>query len=55
MSKETDRIKTIQIRIEEEATPSFCLAKWQHVTMYLQTGETHSCYHPQPHKIPFIN
>ena len=20
--------------------------------MYLQTGETHSCYHPQPHKIP---
>jgi hypothetical protein len=20
--------------------------------MYLQSGETHSCYHPQPHKIP---
>jgi len=20
--------------------------------MYLQTGETHSCYHPKPHKIP---
>ena len=52
MSTETDRIKTIQIRVEEEATPSFCLAKWQHVTMYLQSGETHSCYHPKPHKIP---
>jgi len=52
MSNEQDRIKTIQIKIEAEATPTFCLAKWQHVTMYLQTGETHSCYHPQPHKIP---
>jgi len=52
MSKEIDRINTIQIRVEEEATSSFCLAKWHHVTMYLQTGETHSCYHPQPHKIP---
>ena len=52
MSTETDRIKTIQIRVEEEATPSFCLAKWEHVTMYLQSGETHSCYHPKPHKIP---
>jgi hypothetical protein len=20
--------------------------------MYLQSGETHSCYHPKPHKIP---
>ena len=52
MSSETDRIKTIQIRVEEEATPSLCLAKWEHVTMYLQSGETHSCYHPKPHKIP---
>ena len=52
MSTETNRIKTIQIRVEEEATPSFCLAKWEHVTMYLQSGETHSCYHPKPHKIP---
>lgn len=49
---EQDRIKTIKIKIENEATPSFCLAKWHHVTMYLQSGETHSCYHPRPHKIP---
>lgn len=49
---EQDRIKQIRIKIENEATPTFCLAKWHHVTMYLQSGETHSCYHPRPHKIP---
>lgn len=32
-------------------SPSFCLAKWHHTTIYLQTGETHSCYHPAPHPI----
>ena len=52
MSNETDRIKQIKIRVENESTPTFCLAKWHHVTMYLQSGETHSCYHPRPHKIP---
>ena len=30
----------------------FCLAKWTQVTIHLQTGETHSCHHPTPHKIP---
>jgi organic radical activating enzyme len=30
----------------------FCLAKWTQVTIHLQTGETHSCHHPIPHKIP---
>jgi hypothetical protein len=29
-----------------------CLAKWTQVTMHLQTGMTHSCHHPSPHKIP---
>lgn len=33
-------------------SPTFCFAKWHHTTIYLQTGETHSCYHPAPHKIP---
>ena len=32
-------------------SPTFCMAKWHHTTIYLQTGETHSCYHPKPHKI----
>lgn len=52
MSDNTERIKQIKIKVENEVSPTFCLAKWHHVTMYLQTGETHSCYHPQPHKIP---
>jgi len=44
------RIKKI-IPIINAISPTFCLAKWHHVTLYLQTGETHSCYHPTPHKI----
>lgn len=52
MSDEQKRIKDIKIKIENEVGPTFCLAKWHHVTMYLQSGETHSCYHPKPHKIP---
>lgn len=35
-----------------EISSTFCMAKWHHTTIYLQTGETHSCYHPAPHKIP---
>ena len=35
-----------------EVSPTFCMAKWHHTTIYLQTGETHSCYHPAPHAIP---
>jgi len=45
-----DRIKTV-IPIINKVSPSFCLAKWYHTTLYLQTGETHSCYHPPPHAI----
>lgn len=45
------RIKKF-IPIMNEISPTFCLAKWHHTTIYLQTGETHSCYHPAPHKIP---
>jgi len=32
----------------------FCLAKWTQVTIHLQNGETHSCHHPVPHKIPLL-
>ncbi len=45
------RIKKF-IPIMNEISPTFCLAKWHHTTIYLQTGETHSCYHPAPHKVP---
>ena len=40
------------IPIMNAISPTFCMAKWHHTTIYLQTGETHSCYHPRPHKIP---
>lgn len=33
-------------------SPSMCFAKWQQVTIHLQTGRTHSCHHPSTHKIP---
>ena len=30
----------------------FCLAKWNQVSILLQTGQTHSCHYPPPHQIP---
>lgn len=33
-------------------SPSFCLAKWLQVTIDLVHGTTHSCHHPQRHRIP---
>ena len=49
---ELDKIKELMPKIEEQTSPTFCLAKWHHTTIYLATGETHSCYHPAPHPIP---
>ena len=49
----TSKQRIIEIKdITDQVSPTFCLAKWHHTTIYLQTGETHSCYHPAPHKIP---
>ena len=36
----------------DKTSPSFCLAKWNQVTLHLGAGLTHSCHHPAPHKIP---
>lgn len=47
---ETERIKDNQQQMDK-ISPTFCLAKWHHTTIYLHTGDTHSCYHPPPHKI----
>lgn len=48
-----EKRRIIEIKkITDEVSPTFCLAKWHHTTIYLQLGETHSCYHPAPHKIP---
>lgn len=35
----------------DNVSPTFCLAKWQQVTIHLQNGHTHSCHHPPPHYI----
>lgn len=51
MSRETDKIRKV-IAITNEISPTFCLAKWHHVTMYMHMGQTHSCYHPAPHNVP---
>lgn len=51
-------MKYINIPINEfkdelnKISPSFCAAKWKQVTIHLQSGHTHSCHHPIPHKIP---
>lgn len=46
----TDRIKKI-IPIMNDVSSTFCMAKWHHSSIYLHTGQTHSCYHPRPHGI----
>jgi len=51
MSKTKDHINEIINITDRHFSPTFCFAKWHHTTIYLQTGETHSCYHPAPHKI----
>ena len=50
MSNEISRINKV-IKITNEVSPTFCLAKWHHTSIYLHTGQTHSCYHPRPHDI----
>ncbi len=36
----------------DEVGKGFCLAKWNQVSILLQTGQTHSCHHPSPHVVP---
>lgn len=48
---EHERFKKV-IPILNAVSPSFCLAKWYQLTLYLQNGFNHSCHHPSPHKIP---
>jgi organic radical activating enzyme len=52
MSKSQEHINKVIGITDRHFSPTFCFAKWHHTTIYLQTGETHSCYHPAPHKIP---
>jgi organic radical activating enzyme len=45
-----DRLKSVKAKLDQVG-PGFCLLKWTQQTLYLQTGDNHSCYHPHPHKI----
>lgn len=38
--------------VTDKISPTFCLAKWHHPTIMLQTGFTTSCCHVPPHRIP---
>ena len=44
IKKTRDRLNAI--------SPSLCAMKWYHETLYLHTGDNHSCYHPRPKHIP---
>ena len=43
-------IKNVRDRLNNVG-PGFCTMKWLHQTLYLHTGDNHSCYHPRPHHI----
>lgn len=49
-SEETKWVRSV-LPVLNTISPTACMAKWFQATLYLQTGETHSCYHPPPHKI----
>ena len=36
----------------DRVSPSYCVAKWQQVTIHLANGHTHSCHHPGTHLVP---
>jgi organic radical activating enzyme len=43
-------VKSVRDRLNKVG-PGFCAMKWLHQTLYLHTGDNHSCYHPRPHHI----
>lgn len=51
MSGELDIYRSTKKKIDK-VSKTFCLAKWQQVTLHLHNGHTHSCHHPQTHKVP---
>lgn len=51
MDQRVEYIKVVRDRLNKVG-PGFCAMKWLHQTLYLHTGDNHSCYHPRPHHIP---
>ena len=50
MDHKLQYIKLVRDKLNT-VSPSFCTMKWLHQTLYLHTGDNHSCYHPRPHRI----
>jgi organic radical activating enzyme len=50
MSSKIIHIEQVRDRLNA-VSPSMCAMKWLHQTLYLHTGDNHSCYHPRPHHI----
>ncbi len=50
MDNRVKEIKLVRDRLNKVG-PGFCAMKWLHQTLYLHTGDNHSCYHPRPHHI----
>ena len=46
-----DHIKEVGKKLDKVGC-GFCAMKWLHETLYLHTGDNHSCYHPRPQHIP---
>tara|TARA_B100000212_G_scaffold103313_1_gene76257 strand:- start:2417 stop:3772 length:1356 start_codon:yes stop_codon:yes gene_type:complete len=46
-----DHIKEVRDKLNDVGC-GFCAMKWLHETLYLHTGDNHSCYHPRPQHIP---
>ena len=50
-AKDLPWLKKTKDQLDRTST-SFCLAKWNQVTIHLANGTTHSCHHCRVHKIP---
>lgn len=50
MSDDINHVRATKEKLDEVG-PGFCVLKWTQQTLYLQTGDNHSCYHPHPHKV----
>ena len=50
MYNKVEKVKEVRDRLNKVG-PGFCTMKWLHQTLYLHTGDNHSCYHPRPHSI----
>lgn len=51
MKKQPNAFVDYRKRVLDPVSPSFCAAKWLNATLWLWSGRTASCHHPDPHKI----